>query len=87
MAVTQRPATQKALTEPSGEPLWKNIPSWFLIGEDDHIIPAQLQRYMAERARAQRTMALEGASHAISVSRPDGTKRPILEAAAMRVAA
>jgi len=86
MAVTQRPATQEALTEPSGDsPLWKTVPSWFLIGEDDHIIPAALQRYMAERARAQRTTAIEGASHALPVSRPDAVLHPILEAAAMRV--
>ena len=87
MAATQRPATQEALTEPSGEPLWKRVPSWFLIGEEDHVIPAQLQRFMAERARAERTTAIEGASHAISVSRPDATVHPILEAAAMRVPA
>jgi pimeloyl-ACP methyl ester carboxylesterase len=88
MAVTQRPATQEALTEPSGErPLWKQVPSWFAIGEEDHIIPAALQRYMAERARAQRTIAIEGASHAMPVSRPDAAVHPILEAAAMRVAA
>ena len=88
MAATQRPATQEALVEPSGErPLWKHVPSWFLIGEEDRIIPADLQRYMAERARAQRTVAIEGASHAISVSRPDATVQPILEAAALRVAA
>jgi pimeloyl-ACP methyl ester carboxylesterase len=88
MAATQRPATQEALTEPSGErPLWKRVPSWFLIGEEDRIIPAALQRYMAERARAQRTVAVEGASHAIAVSRPDATAHPILEAAALRVAA
>jgi pimeloyl-ACP methyl ester carboxylesterase len=88
MAATQRPATQEALVEPSGErPLWKRVPSWFLIGEEDRIIPAALQRYMAERARAQRTVAIEGASHAISVSRPDATVQPILEAAALRVAA
>jgi pimeloyl-ACP methyl ester carboxylesterase len=87
MAATQRPATQEALTEPSGEdPLWKRVPSWFLIGEEDHIIPAELQRFMAERARAQRTVAIEGASHAILVSRPDATVHPILEAAAHRVA-
>jgi pimeloyl-ACP methyl ester carboxylesterase len=88
MAATQRPATQEALTEPSGErPLWKDVPSWFLIGEEDHVIPAELQRFMAERARAQRTIAIEGASHVISVSRPDATVHPILEAAAQRVTA
>jgi len=88
MAATQRPATQEALTEPSGErPLWKDVPSWFLIGEEDRIIPTALQRFMAERAGAQRTTAIEGASHAIPVSRPDAVLHPILEAAAMRVAA
>jgi pimeloyl-ACP methyl ester carboxylesterase len=88
MAATQRPATQEALTEPSGErPLWKDVPSWFLIGEEDHIIPAELQRFMAHRARSQRTVAVEGASHALPVSRPDATVHPILEAAALRVPA
>src|SRR3954471_20493716 len=45
MATTQRPATQEALVEPSGDhPLWESVPSWFLIGEEDRIIPADLQR-------------------------------------------
>jgi pimeloyl-ACP methyl ester carboxylesterase len=88
LAATQRPATQEALVEPSGNrPLWKDVPSWFLIGEEDRIVPAALQRHMAERARPERTVAVEGASHAITVSRPDATVHPILEAAAMRVAA
>ena len=88
MAATQRPATQEALVEPSGErPLWKRAPSWFLIGEEDRIIPADLQRYMAKRAGAHRTIEVPGASHAIAVSRPDATVHPILEAAAVSVAA
>ena len=88
MAATQRPATQEALVEPSGErPLWKDVPSWFLIGEEDHIIPAELQRYMGHRARSQGTVAVEGASQAITVSRPDATVHLILEATALRVAA
>jgi pimeloyl-ACP methyl ester carboxylesterase len=88
MAITQRPATQEALTEPSGDhPLWKDVPSWFLTGEDDHIIPADLQRYMAERAGARRTIEIAGASHAITVSQPEATAKLILEAAALPVAA
>jgi pimeloyl-ACP methyl ester carboxylesterase len=88
MATTQRPATQEALVEPSGErPLWKDVPSWFLIGEEDRIIAPELQRFMAHRAGSQRTVAVEGASHAIPVSRPDATVHPILEAAALRVVA
>jgi pimeloyl-ACP methyl ester carboxylesterase len=87
MAITQRPATQEALTEPSGDhPLWKNVPSRFLIGEEDHIIPAELQRYMAKRAGARRTIEVPGASHAITVSHPKATARLILEASALPAA-
>jgi pimeloyl-ACP methyl ester carboxylesterase len=87
MAVTQRPATQEALTEPSGDqPLWRHVPSRFLIGEDDHIIPAALQRYMAERAHAHHTLAIPGASHAITVSRPETVVHEIQEAAAVQAA-
>ena len=88
MAVTQRPATQEALVEPSGEnPLWKTVPSWFLIGEDDRIIPPALQHYMADRAEAARTVDIAGASHAAGVSNPEATTHLILEAAAVSVPA
>src|SRR4051794_3980452 len=51
MAVTQRPVTLEALQEPSGaRPLWRELPSWFVYGEEDRNIPAALQRYMADRA-------------------------------------
>ena len=84
MAATQRPATQEALTEPSGErPLWKGLPSWFVYGEEDRVIPAALHHFMAERARAHGTMALRGASHAVASSRPDATVQTILEASAL----
>jgi pimeloyl-ACP methyl ester carboxylesterase len=88
MAVTQRPVTQEALTEPSGDhPLWKEVPSRFLIGEQDHIIPAALQHYMAKRAHARETIEIPGGSHAITVSHPEATARLILDAAAVSVAA
>jgi pimeloyl-ACP methyl ester carboxylesterase len=88
MAATQRPATQEALTEPSGErPLWREVPSRFLIGTEDRNIPAALQRFMAERAGARNTIEVPGASHAISVSQPKLTADLILEAAAMPAAA
>jgi pimeloyl-ACP methyl ester carboxylesterase len=88
MAATQRPVTLRALEEPSGErPLWKELPSWFLIGELDRNIPAELQRFMAHRAGARRTEQTPGASHAAGVSHPEATSRLILEAAALQVAA
>jgi pimeloyl-ACP methyl ester carboxylesterase len=88
MAATQRPVTLQALEEPSGErPLWKELPSWFLIGELDRNIPAELQRFMAHRAGARRTVQIPGGSHALAVSHPEATARLIMEAAALQVAA
>jgi pimeloyl-ACP methyl ester carboxylesterase len=84
MAVTQWPVTLEALTEPSGgRPLWREVPSWFLIGEQDRNIPPALQRFMAERAGARRVVAIPGASHAITVSQPGVTAELIREAAAV----
>jgi Alpha/beta hydrolase family len=34
-------------------PAWKDRPSWFLVGEEDRMIPAETQRFMAERMRAR----------------------------------
>jgi pimeloyl-ACP methyl ester carboxylesterase len=82
MAATQRPVTQEALVEPSGgRPLWKELPSWFVFGEQDRSIPAAVHHFMAERAGARRTIEIPGASHAIAVSHADVTAQMILEAA------
>jgi pimeloyl-ACP methyl ester carboxylesterase len=87
MAATQRPATQEALVAPSGErPLWRELPSWFVVGEEDRIIPAELQRFMAERAGARRVLEIPGGSHALSASQPQATADLILEAAALPAA-
>ena len=84
MAATQRPVTLEALTEPSGDrPLWREVPSWFLIGEQDVNIPAALQRFMAERAGARRAVEIPGASHAAAVSHPGETADLVLQAAAL----
>jgi pimeloyl-ACP methyl ester carboxylesterase len=82
MAATQRPVTQEALGAPSGErPLWREYPSWFVYGEEDRTIPAALERYMATRAGARRSVEIPGASHAIAVGHPRATAEVILAAA------
>lgn len=84
MAATQRPGTQEGLVASSGDrPLWRELPSRFIIGEVDRIIPAELQRFMAERAGAVQTIEIPGASHAIAVSQPEATAELIVEAAAL----
>jgi pimeloyl-ACP methyl ester carboxylesterase len=87
MAATQRPVTQEALVEPSGErSLWRELPSWFVFGEEDRNIPKEVQHFMAERAGAHRTLEIPGASHAVAVAHPGTTAHVILDAASARVA-
>ena len=82
MAITQRPVTDAALGEPSGDaPLFKQVPSWFIFGDDDRNIPVGAHRIMAERAGAKSVLEVPGASHAVGVSHPDETAEMILQAA------
>ncbi|WP_219466492.1 alpha/beta fold hydrolase [Nonomuraea rhizosphaerae] len=84
MAATQRPVTERALTEElsASEAGWQSKPSWFVIGEGDRNIPAAAVRFMAERAGSRGTREIAGASHAISVSQPDAVTAAILDAVA-----
>ena len=83
MAATQRPIDLTALQQPSGPSAWDGIPSWFIIGQDDNTIPADLHQYMAERAGAVRTLELP-ASHVVMMSRPTEVVDVIVEAAETR---
>jgi pimeloyl-ACP methyl ester carboxylesterase len=82
MGATQRPATEKALSDglPTDAPAWKSIPSWFVFGELDLNIPVALHRFMADRAGSKGTMEIAGASHALMVSNPDAVASTILTA-------
>jgi pimeloyl-ACP methyl ester carboxylesterase len=84
MAATQRPATEAALSEPlqTDAPAWRHVPSWFVFGDQDLIIPVALHRFMADRAGAKTTREMAGASHALAVSEPESVTATILEAVA-----
>jgi pimeloyl-ACP methyl ester carboxylesterase len=53
LAAVQRPISLKCITVPVGRPLWRDVPSWFLVAEGDRMIAPQTQRYMAERMKAK----------------------------------
>jgi pimeloyl-ACP methyl ester carboxylesterase len=82
MAATQRPVTEAALTEdlPTSTPAWRTIPSWFVFGDADRNIPAELIRFMAERAGARSAKEIPGASHALTVSHPVAVAETIFAA-------
>ena len=83
LAASQRPITLFASAAPSGPPAWKTIPSWYLVGTLDKVIPPYLQTFMAERANAQ--IVRVKAPHPAMISNPkDVTK--LIERAAQAVA-
>jgi pimeloyl-ACP methyl ester carboxylesterase len=81
MAVAQRPIAEAALTEASGVPAWKTVPSYFIYGTADKNIPAAALGFMAERAKSRKTVAVEGASHVVMTSNPAAVSRLIETAA------
>ncbi|MFJ9563947.1 alpha/beta fold hydrolase [Streptomyces fuscichromogenes] len=68
ITAAQRPLAASAVTEPSGEPAWKTIPSWALIGRQDDIIPAAAQEATAKVAHT--TVKEINSSHLSLVSHP-----------------
>lgn len=85
MAATQRPVTDVALKGASGAPAWKSIPSWFVYGSADKVIPAAVHAFMAQRAGAKETIVVKGAPHVVMVSHPSVVAKLIEKAAAESV--
>ena len=71
MAAVQKPiAGSEFLSETAfGAPAWKSFPTWYLISEDDQMIPAPAQQFFAQRMNA--TVKSLAGSHVLMVSHPD----------------
>ena len=78
LAATQRPASAAQFTDPSGAPAWTTIPSWALLGTQDHVIPPALQEEMYERAGAHISTVKSG--HLSLITRPGAVVRVIMSA-------
>lgn len=80
LAAGQSPVTFGALGTPfSGTPAWKTIPSWFLIGTADQLLPAAEQRIMAQRAHG--TVTEVDAPHLSMLAKPIQVTNVIMDAA------
>ena len=53
LAAVQRPISPACISTPVPRPRWRDLPSWFLIAEQDVMILPETQRFMAERMRAR----------------------------------
>jgi pimeloyl-ACP methyl ester carboxylesterase len=79
LAVNQKPIAARSFGDKVSVPAWKSKPSWYVVAEQDHMIPPPAQKAMAQRAGAKVT-SLE-AGHAVMMRRPAGVAAVIIEAA------
>jgi pimeloyl-ACP methyl ester carboxylesterase len=68
LAATQRPIALACIQEPAPVPAWKNKPSWYLLAEEDRMINAKTQRFMADRVGAR--MRAECVDHTPMLTAP-----------------
>jgi pimeloyl-ACP methyl ester carboxylesterase len=69
MARSQVPIFAKNFEAVITHPAWRTKPSWMLVAGSDRTIHPDLERWYAQRAKSQ-TVEVNGASHAVYVSRP-----------------
>ncbi|WP_028808879.1 alpha/beta fold hydrolase [Streptomyces canus] len=78
MAVAQRPANTKAVTDPGAAEAFRTVPSWSLITTQDHAISPDVQQFMSQRAGAH--IERVSSSHDVMVSHPGAVTHIIEDA-------
>src|ERR1700712_1820727 len=68
LAAVQRPIAAACIGVAVGRPLWKDVPSWFLVAEQDRMIVPETQRFMAARMNAK--IKSHAVDHTTSVTAP-----------------
>lgn len=68
MAVTQKPLANSAFGATAKAAAWRTVPSWFVVAQNDNVIPPDLERFFAKRMGAKTTEIKS--SHAVFMSHP-----------------
>ena len=76
---TQTPASHTVFDDKSGEPAWKNKPTWYVVAKNDKTIQPDLERFMAKRMNAKTTEL--PSCHVMMLSHPSEVLKVIEEAA------
>ncbi|WP_158437680.1 alpha/beta fold hydrolase [Naasia lichenicola] len=80
LAASQSPAALASIGSPFvGTPAWKTVPSWFVIGTADQLLPKAEQEIMAKRSNGQITRI--DAPHLSMLAKPLQVTKVILDAA------
>ena len=81
LAATQRPFAARCFTDKAPAAIgWKTIPSWYVIGDADRVIPPGIQEQFATRAKSK-VYHVPGGDHPSMVSHPEVTVAAIEDAA------
>ena len=78
MYAVQQGLSMTTFEDVMGEPLWKSVPTWFLVATNDEAIPPEAERQFANRMGA--TTIEVDSSHLSLISHPDEISRLILRA-------
>jgi pimeloyl-ACP methyl ester carboxylesterase len=81
LAATQRPFAARCLTDKVPAAVgWKTIPSWFVIGDADKVIPPDILNIFATRAKSK-VYHVPGGDHPSMMAHPEVTVAAIEDAA------
>jgi pimeloyl-ACP methyl ester carboxylesterase len=78
LLATQRPINVKCIQEKVPRPRWKDRPSWFLVAENDRMIPATTQHFQAGRMGA--TVRVHAVDHSPMLTASNVVLDVLLEA-------
>jgi pimeloyl-ACP methyl ester carboxylesterase len=79
MYAVQQPLHTSTFEDVMGTPAWKSLPSWYLVAENDEVIPPDAERQFAQRMGADTIEVTSG--HCAMVSHPEETHERIVTAA------
>lgn len=79
IAATQKPIAGASFGSKVGVPAWSMKPDWYVVAENDRMIPPDAQRFFAGRMKARVTTLSSG--HNPMLSRPTEVAAVILQAA------
>jgi pimeloyl-ACP methyl ester carboxylesterase len=79
MYAVQQPLTMSTFDDVMGTPAWKSLPSWYLVAQNDEVIPPDAERQFAQRMGADTIEVTSG--HCAMVSHPEETTERIVTAA------
>jgi pimeloyl-ACP methyl ester carboxylesterase len=80
LAATQRPFTLRCFTDKAPDAVgWKTIPSWYVIGDADKVIPPDILLKFAARAKSK-VYHVPGGDHPSMIGHPEVTVAAIQDA-------